>query len=88
LFSPFSFLFCKIREQESRTDPAQRGSLALVGGIGGRERGVNMVQKVCTHVCKCKNDTCCNYSMHQWVGEGMKGSSGGGEFKYDIVDTL
>jgi hypothetical protein len=23
---------------------------------GGRR--VNMVQKLCTHVCKCKNDTC------------------------------
>jgi hypothetical protein len=22
---------------------------------------MNMVQKLCTHVCKCKNDTCWNF---------------------------
>jgi hypothetical protein len=39
---------------------------------GGGERGgrVNMVQIVCTHVCKCNNETCCNYSR-KW-GRGIK----------------
>jgi proteasome lid subunit RPN8/RPN11 len=55
------------------------GSGEMAGKGGGR---LNTVQKMCTHACKCKNDTCCNFSMN-----------GGGEdkeeqFKYDIVDTL
>jgi hypothetical protein len=42
---------------------------------------------LCTHVCKCKNDTCQNYSRNQgerWIKE----INGGGEVKYDIFDTL
>jgi hypothetical protein len=42
-----------------------------------------MVQKMCTHVCKCKNDSCCNYSM-----DGRRVDKGGGELKCDIFDTL
>jgi hypothetical protein len=35
------------------------GVATSVGGVGGKgSRRVNMVQKMCTHVCKCKNDTC------------------------------
>jgi hypothetical protein len=49
------FLFYKIREQEGGT-----GSALGWEGAGGGERGrrMNMVQIMCTHVCKCKNDTC------------------------------
>jgi hypothetical protein len=32
---------------------------------------VNTVQKMCRHACKCKNETCCNYSRN-W-GSGDKG---------------
>jgi hypothetical protein len=54
--SLFSFFLYKIGEQ------------VLLGGErwyqkeegGGRKgcRRVNMLQVLCTHVCKCKNDTC------------------------------
>jgi hypothetical protein len=56
----FLCFFYKIREQEGETDPAGRGD----GTSGRREvaekggRRMNMVQKMCTHVCKCKNGTC------------------------------
>jgi hypothetical protein len=30
----------------------------LLGGAGKGYRRVNKVQVLCTHVCKCKNDTC------------------------------
>jgi hypothetical protein len=66
------FLFCKIGEQEDGTGLAQWGGLAPVGrgkvaGKGGRS--VSMIEKMCTHACKCNNDTCCNYSMNgQWRG--------------------
>jgi hypothetical protein len=54
-------------------------------GKGGRR--VNMVQIIYTHVCKCKNDYL--LKLFQESGEGeMKESSGGGEFNYDIYDTL
>jgi hypothetical protein len=44
------------------------------------------VQKMYTHVCKCKNDTKWNGSRNQ--GRGMKKSSGCSEFKYDTFDTF
>jgi hypothetical protein len=34
-----------------------------------QNRIVNMVQKLCTHVCKCKNDTCLNCSRNQERGD-------------------
>jgi hypothetical protein len=49
--------------------------------VGKGDRRMNMVQIMCTHVCKFKNDT-----WHQ--GRGIKNSCAGGEFKYDIVETL
>jgi hypothetical protein len=55
-----------------------------VVGKGGRK--VNKVQVLCTHVCKCKNDTFRNYSK-DGVGE-MRENSGGNEFKYYIFDTF
>jgi hypothetical protein len=30
---------------------------------------VSKIQNLCTHVCKCNNDTCCNHSMN---GEGRE----------------
>jgi hypothetical protein len=57
----FSFFLYKIGEQEGRighsggwgVGTSQKGGWQ---GKGGRR--VNMMQIVCTHVCKCKNDTC------------------------------
>jgi hypothetical protein len=46
---------------------------------------VNIVQILCTHVCKWKNDTCLNYSRN---GGEIKENDGGDEFKYDIFDIL
>jgi hypothetical protein len=52
-FLSLSFFFYKVGEQEDRTDPAVGG-----GGAGKGGKRVDMVQKMCTLVCKCKNDTC------------------------------
>jgi hypothetical protein len=49
----------KIGEQEGRTEPVWGNSTSGSGedvGIGCRR--VNIVQKLCTHVCKRKNETC------------------------------
>jgi hypothetical protein len=51
----------------------------------GEER-VNMVLILCTHACKWKNENCCNYSRNG--GGRMKENGGGGEFNYNIFDTL
>jgi hypothetical protein len=55
-----SFFFYKIREQEGRTCPVGEESWYQWEVEGSRERGrrVNMVQILCTHVCKYKNDSC------------------------------
>jgi hypothetical protein len=53
---------------------------------GKGDRRVNTVQTLCTHVCKCKNDTCRNCSTN-W-GRVIKQSGREDEFKYDIFDTL
>jgi hypothetical protein len=55
----------------------------VVGKVGRR---MNTVQIMCTHVCKCKNNTCLNCSRDG--GGRKKESGGGGEFTYDIFDTL
>jgi hypothetical protein len=53
------FFFYKIGEQEGRTGPAwgvgTSGRREEVGKGCGR---VNMVQILCTHGCKWKNETC------------------------------
>jgi hypothetical protein len=56
-----------------------------VGGGGGRERGrrMNMVQIMYTYVCKIPVETVLGIR-----GEGMKESSGGGEFKYNMLNTF
>jgi hypothetical protein len=50
--------------------------------MGKEGRRMNAVQIICTHVCKCKNDSC----SKNWGKK--KESSGVGEFKYDVFDTL
>jgi hypothetical protein len=45
----------KIREQEGKIGPAGGGAQPVEDKEGRR---VIMVQKMCTHVCKCKNDIC------------------------------
>jgi hypothetical protein len=51
------YVFSSIKSENSRVEqvPPRGGE-----GKGGRERGgrMNMVQIMCTHVCKCKNDPC------------------------------
>jgi hypothetical protein len=82
------FFFYKIVEQEGKTGPAQGGGWYQWEGevAGKRGRRMNKMQKLCTHVCKCKNSTCWNYSRN---GEqGVNENNGWGEFKYDILDTL
>jgi hypothetical protein len=60
-FYLFPFLFCKIREQkEEQVLPKREGwhqwkERREVAGKEGRR--VNMVQKMCTHAYKYKNDT-------------------------------
>jgi hypothetical protein len=54
-------------------------------------RRMNMGQILCTHLCKCKNATCWNYSRNaagQGGGRRIKESMGGGDSKYDIFDTF
>jgi hypothetical protein len=43
---------------------------------------VNIVEILYTHVCKWKNETCCNYLG--MGGGGIKQNDRGGKFKYDI----
>jgi hypothetical protein len=76
------YLLCFFLLQNQRTRGWNRFCME-VGGVcaGGGGWGV-LGQIICTHVSKCKNDTCWEYSGNQ--GRGMKESSQGGEFKYDI----
>jgi hypothetical protein len=55
--------------------------------VGKRGRRVNMAQKMYTYVCKCKNGTRLK-PFQEWGEEGIKERDRGGEFKYDIFDTL
>jgi hypothetical protein len=54
------------------------GEVVLVVGRGCRR--VNVVQILCKHVCKWKNET---YSRNG--GRGIKENDGRGEFNYDIL---
>jgi hypothetical protein len=47
-----------------------------------------MVQILCTHVCKCKNETCLNCSRNGGRGDLGEWYGGGGEFKDEIFDVL
>jgi hypothetical protein len=56
------------------------------GGGGERGKRINMVQIMCTHVCKYKM-----ISVETVAGigaVGIKERVTGGEFKYDVFDTL
>jgi hypothetical protein len=55
--------------------------------VGKECRKVNIVQILCAHECKWKNDICCNCSSNRRRGE-IKENGGGGEFKYDVFDIL
>jgi hypothetical protein len=67
---------------QNRSCPGGEGWHHWEGGGGGKGgRRMNMVQKMCTHICKCKNGTCWNCSIN---GRGEdKRSSGRDELKYD-----
>jgi hypothetical protein len=54
----------------------------VLGKIG---RKVKTCSKMCTHVCKCKNDTCWNYSRK---GGGDEGEGLKKYIMYDIFATL
>jgi hypothetical protein len=53
-----------------------------------RIQGAKRIQckKMCTHICKCKNGICWNYSGSQ--EQRMKENGWGGEFMSDIFDTV
>jgi hypothetical protein len=52
--------------------------------VGKEVRRVNIVQILCAHVSKWKNDTCWSYCKNG----GANGSGRRGESNYDIFDTL
>jgi hypothetical protein len=54
------YVFCSTKSENRREEqvlPGKEGDWYQCGGGGGkRGRRVNMVQIMCTHICKCKND--------------------------------
>jgi hypothetical protein len=71
----FSFFFYKIGVQAGRTGPMRGISTSGRKEVAGKgSKRVNKVQKLCTHVRKCKNDTCWNYSRN-WGGKGEQKNS-------------
>jgi hypothetical protein len=73
------FLFSSTKSENKRVEQVlSMVRLVLAGrgmcpcqGKGGRR--VNMVQKLCTNVCKCKNDTCWNHSKNGGREEQRRG---------------
>jgi hypothetical protein len=63
-FSFLSFIFFLLQNQRkggrNRSHPGEGDAWHQWerGGSGERGRRKNMVQTMCTHVCKCKNDPC------------------------------
>jgi hypothetical protein len=56
----FFFLAFLFSAKSENRNPPHREGLAPMGRGKWWEKGgrrVNMVQKMCTHACKCKNDT-------------------------------
>jgi hypothetical protein len=51
-------------------------------------KGEHRAKKMCTHVCKCKNDMWWNYSRNGGMRGRIKESGGKGEFTYDVFDAL
>jgi hypothetical protein len=68
MFFILSFLFVLLQNQRTG---GQKGYQWERGGEGKGSMRVKTVQKMCTDVCKCKNDTYQNYSGNQ--GGGNKG---------------
>jgi hypothetical protein len=67
-----TFIFFLLQNQ--RTGGWNRSCLGWGKGLGNSESGevagkgggrVNMVQKMYTHTCKCRDDTCLNHSKNQ-----------------------
>jgi hypothetical protein len=57
--------------------------------VGKGHGRVNIVQILCTHVCKWKNDAYLLKLFQELGGQRkMKENGGGGEFKYDIFGIL
>jgi hypothetical protein len=57
----YFFFFYKIGEQEGRTVLWEGGGVGTCGRGEVVEKGgrrMNMMEIMCTHVYKCKNDTC------------------------------
>jgi hypothetical protein len=85
--SLFFFVFCKIREQKSRTGPVQGMGLAPVGEGTWWVKGVGewIWYKKCVHMHV--NAKMISAETFPWIrGRRIKGSHGRGEFKYYIVD--
>jgi hypothetical protein len=62
----FFFLLYKIREQEGRISLAWgEGHWYQWEEVGKGCGRVNILQILITHVCKWKNDTCCNCQLPQ-----------------------
>jgi hypothetical protein len=65
-------LFFLFSSTKMRTGGQNRSCLGKGSGLqqwegevtGKGEKRVNTMQKIFTHVCKCKNDTCGNYSRN------------------------
>jgi hypothetical protein len=64
----FSSFLIQIGEQEARTDPDYVVGTRGGGGVWKCWKRVNMMQILCTHACKWKNDICWNWFRN--VGDG------------------
>jgi hypothetical protein len=85
---PF-FFFYKIREQKVRTGPVWSVGNSGRGEDVGKGCGkVNMVQILCTHVCKWKTRPLETIPGMGERGGEIKKNVEGGDLKYDIFDML
>jgi hypothetical protein len=68
------FFFYKVRGHKGGTGSAQRGDdwHWWEGDGGERNKRVNMVQTMYTHVCKCKNDASFENCFWTWGSGGEK----------------
>jgi hypothetical protein len=69
----YFFFFSSTKWENRRVEQVLREEV-VTSGKGGR---VNMVQKLCTHVCKCKNPTLLKL-FQKCGGKGNKGEQGRG----------
>jgi hypothetical protein len=59
----FFFLFTSTKLENRRAEQVlpKDGEVGTSGrgeGMGKGGKRMNMIRKMCTHVCKCENDTC------------------------------